>query len=250
MGQILLQDSIGTLSHSTGVISLTASTVTVGGQQYNTSTLTRTISTDVTMTANTLYMIYMVIVSGVPQLRISSNVNSVGPSGFTYWKLVGAFYADGLSIVDFGSFVNIENTPITNYMNYLAVFTGFGTATGINFRWRRIGSNLEVLGRFTSGTNTAVEARISLPSGYTTTPYAPTLSVLPASSFVAATSATGWTNNAQILLEGYVNYVTFALGSSTTLSKSTGNAFGNLSAITVAFSVPIYNWSNAPIKDL
>ena len=130
MGQILQADSIGALSHSSGVITLASSRLTIGGQQYSTSALNRTISTDVTLTSNTLYMIYVAVSGGVPVLRISSNVNSTGPAGFTAWKLVGAFFASGGNsfngnTVEFGTFVTIEGVPKT-YGRYNAgrlVFT-------------------------------------------------------------------------------------------------------------------------------
>ena len=111
MGQKLKDDKIGSLSHSSGTISLTASTLTIGGQQYVVSSLSRLISSDVTLVANTLYMIYAVVSSGVVVMRISTNVNSVGPAGFTSWKLVGAFYSNGLASVAFGSFVTIDGVP-------------------------------------------------------------------------------------------------------------------------------------------
>lgn len=118
MGQKLRDDKIGALSHSGGTIIMAAPAwLTIGGQQYTvTSNLTRAIATDITMAANTLYMIYAVNVGGVIQLRISSNVNSVGPAGFTSWKLVGAFYSNGNTLASpvFGSFVNIEGPPQTN----------------------------------------------------------------------------------------------------------------------------------------
>lgn len=146
MGQILQLDRIGSLSHSAGTISLASSVLTIGGQQYS-GALSRLIATDVTMTANTLYMIYAVINSGNMELRISANVNSVGPSGFTSWKLVGAFYTNGLSPIAFGSFVNIQGTPSTSTpipFNLGVNFTGSnGTASISNdCYYSRIGNTI------------------------------------------------------------------------------------------------------------
>ncbi len=117
MGQKLRDDKIGALSHGSGIITMSASSsipvyLTIGGQQFKlTSSIARTISTDVTLVAHNLYMIYAVRNSGNTELRISSNVNSVGPSGFASWKLVGAFYAN--STPAFGVFVNITGVPET-----------------------------------------------------------------------------------------------------------------------------------------
>lgn len=146
MGQKLQDDKIGILSHNTGIITMAASTVipgylTIGGQQYRiTSNLTRTIATDVSMAANTLYMIYAVISGGSVVLRISSNVNSLGPSGFTSWKLIGSFYSNGLSSVAFGSFVNIDGDPTTEGVSFDPVINNLSGFTNTpQGRWWRKG---------------------------------------------------------------------------------------------------------------
>ncbi len=118
MGQKLRDDKIGLLSHSSGTITVAASTsvptyLTIGGQQYKVTTnLSRTIATDLAMVANNLYMVYAVRNSGNTELRISTNVNSVGPAGFSSWKLVGAFYANKTPA--WGTFVTIEGVPVSN----------------------------------------------------------------------------------------------------------------------------------------
>lgn len=58
------------------------------------------------------------------------------------------------------------NVPmITDWEPYLPVFTGLGTVTSITFWWRRVGSTMEILGGFTTGTCTAANASITIPSG-------------------------------------------------------------------------------------
>lgn len=104
MGQILVPDKIGIVSHSSGVVSLAASTLSIGGQQYRTGALSRTISTDVTLVANTRYRIFAVVSGGVVALRVSTNTNSVGPAGFLSWKLVESFNTDASAA--FSSFGN------------------------------------------------------------------------------------------------------------------------------------------------
>jgi hypothetical protein len=56
----------------------------------------------------------------------------------------------------------IPSEALTAWTAYTPTITGFGTPTNINFRSRRVGSNLEILGSFTSGTSTSVEARITI----------------------------------------------------------------------------------------
>lgn len=109
MPSIINADKIGTLSYSAPNVTLGPSLVTVGGQQYR--TLTSLTANTGTLTANTLYCVYVVISGGTPQLVVSTNVNSAGPSGYSRWKLVGAFYSNGLVSVGFGYFLNITGTP-------------------------------------------------------------------------------------------------------------------------------------------
>lgn len=129
--QKLRSDRIGTLTESAGIITLASTAArpsffTIGGQQYKvTSNLTYT---EATHTAVTLYYIYAVLSSGVVTLVRSTNVNSVGPAGFSAWKLVGAYYSDGLGGLGFGSFVSITGIPQTlNRIKYIGDIVDSGT---------------------------------------------------------------------------------------------------------------------------
>lgn len=156
IGQKIKDERIGTLSHNAGIISLTSSTVNIGGIQVDTDALSRQISLDVpTMSANTLYMIYVAMLTGTPVMRISVNVNSVGPAGFISWKLVGAFYSDGTSTPIWGAFVNIEGVPVSpEIFGGLARLTssgGFltkGTTTLDYTRWSRIGDKMKFVSAY------------------------------------------------------------------------------------------------------
>lgn len=112
MGQKLISvDTVGTLSHNSGIVSLAPSVLTIGGQQYITGTLNVTLPT---LNVSDLYMIYVVLISGVPTLVISTNYNSVGPVGYTSWKLVGAFVST--LALGFGQFIEIDTvTPTFAY---------------------------------------------------------------------------------------------------------------------------------------
>ena len=52
--------------------------------------------------------------------------------------------------------------------SYTPTLTGWGTTTNVQFQWSRLGDQIFIQGKFTTGTATAVEARISLPTGLTT----------------------------------------------------------------------------------
>ena len=66
----------------------------------------------------------------------------------------------GPQVVQYGA-------PVTDWQSYTPTFTGFGTASSVAMYWRRSGDSIEIKGRFTSGTSTATEARVSFPSGLT-----------------------------------------------------------------------------------
>lgn len=54
-----------------------------------------------------------------------------------------------------------------DFASYTPTFTGFGTVTSPVFIWRREGSEIRIKGSFVLGTPTATEARVSLPTGLT-----------------------------------------------------------------------------------
>lgn len=119
------KEKIGTLTNLGASVQLGPSLLTIGGQQYRTTT-NLTVAYPA-MTANTRYFIYAVQTAGVVSIVISTNVNSVGPSGVSAWKLVGAFYSNGITgNIAFGSFVNIEGVPVSQNV---ILFTPSGTLT-------------------------------------------------------------------------------------------------------------------------
>lgn len=55
-------------------------------------------------------------------------------------------------------------TTDTEWAAYTPTITGFGSATGVDVKWRRDGSDMLIQGYFVSGTATATQARVSLPN--------------------------------------------------------------------------------------
>jgi len=255
MGQKLREDKIGTLSHNAGVIGLTNSYVTIGGQQYATGALSRTISTDVTMTANSLYMIYAVLVSGVPVLRISSNVNSAGPAGFNVWKLVGAFYATAATTPAWGSFVTIDGVPSTvtsvndqGSAQLISAFAGFPSFTLTQYLWSRVGNHLFVTWRMDSTTGNGTSARIPLPRGGIIT----VENSYPVGTYAGQNAAVN-AGGGSIIGLGSTD-MGFATGnlSGAAISTQTGSAVVGTSPTTLAGTLraTIAQWSSTPLKDL
>ncbi len=112
MAQKIRDDKIGALSHSAGNILMAASIaspayLTIGGQQFK---VTTQLSVAVgSLTANTRYQIYAVQSAGVVSLVISLRENSLGPVGYSRWKLVGSILSNYLGA--FGAFINIKGVP-------------------------------------------------------------------------------------------------------------------------------------------
>lgn len=146
MGFKLLENKVGTLTHSSGTISMGPSVFMIGGQQYATNGISRAIASDVTLAADTLYMIYAVSIGGAVQLRFSANPPSNGPVGFISWGLVGSFFSNSSaafqSIFAAGGSYSIRQTltassgtynlisPIVSSLDITAVGPGGGGGGG------------------------------------------------------------------------------------------------------------------------
>lgn len=102
-----------------------------------------------------LYMVYFTS-SG---LVISTNPNSAGPAGYIGWRLIGAFWSDGMSSTSFGAFVNISGVPVVekeipfemNIRSGVNILSKGGVFED-NARFRPLGSRLAVrYGLYTQG---------------------------------------------------------------------------------------------------
>lgn len=58
-----------------------------------------------------------------------------------------------------------QSTVVSSWTSYTPTYEGMGTVTGTSFRWRQVGSNIEVNGVLTVGGRSGY-ASISLPSGF------------------------------------------------------------------------------------
>jgi hypothetical protein len=122
---------------------------------------------------------------------------------------------------------SIEIPVITNWASYTPTFTGWGTVTDIEFEWRQVGENAEIRGKWTSGTTTATEARISLPASLIASSNIP--SIKAAGVYFNGQNSTN-SHGGAVLMEPTVDYVTFgafqAFGSASVapLTKVLGNA--------------------------
>lgn len=133
MAQIGLfgSDKIGSISESGGTITLQPSILTIGGQQFN-----ETVALNVSATlaaVNTRYQVYAVRSGGNTILAVSANENSIGPAGYTAWKLVGSYYTDGA--LGFDSFLNI-NLPYNPDIKFSGTTVSYNHTT--SGAWQKI----------------------------------------------------------------------------------------------------------------
>lgn len=122
------------------------------------------------------------------------------------------------------------------------VFTGFGTPTNVSFAWKREGGSLKIKGKFTAGTTTAVEARISLPLSLTSDA-ALVPSIMECGDYIY--NGTGNTIFF-VLIESGVGYVTLGMQSSTTsaLTKINGNTHAAGQILSVdKVEIPVSGWN-------
>lgn len=142
-------------------------------------------------------------------------------------------------------------TPITDWVSYTPTFVGFGTATSINFKSRRVGSNLEVKGAFTTGTTTAVANSITIGYNGSNGNVLVDVTASPPSSLCgiggqAATAATffGLYVLTPSSSQNLVNLSRQDSASNDAVLAGLGTITGSSILVNVQFSVPIAGWSN------
>lgn len=87
--------------------------------------------------------------------RLIAHVRTTSASAYT-------LEVDTVRVSPSQSFVGTITTP---WVAYSPTIVSFGTVTNLDMYYRRVGDSIEIMGSFTSGTATGVEARIPYPSG-------------------------------------------------------------------------------------
>lgn len=95
--------------------------------------------------------------SSVKSYRLCIHASTVSASAYV---VAADTVTVGPQVVQYGA-------PISDYQSYTPGSQGLGTLSNVSIFWRRVGSELELRGDFTTGTCTAVEARLNLPAGLT-----------------------------------------------------------------------------------
>lgn len=136
-----------------------------------------------------------------------------------------------------------RSAALTNATPYTPTFTGFGTPTNIEFYWSRVGGHMVIKGKFTSGTSTATEARISLPSNYVSadTTLIPTIRSVGKGVYDVPGAF-----EPSVLIEPSVSYMTFGIQDVSNAGLSKLNGSGTVtSGATLSFfaEIPIQGWN-------
>lgn len=126
---------------------------------------------------------------------------------------------------------------------YTPTFTGFGTATSIECQHSRSGEDLLLRCKWTNGTTTATEARVSLPNSLTSADTARIPSIQLTGPTITDGNLAGSFN---ALIEPSVGYVTFGYHdtSHNGLAKTNANsAFSTGGKVSFTARVPIAGWA-------
>lgn len=138
-----------------------------------------------------------------------------------------------------GPEAKLYGSAVTDWLAYTPTIVGFGTPSSVLFDYRRVGDTIQVRGRFTSGTNTAVPASISFPGGLTST-----ASGIFISSEGQSTSAT----NTRFNVASVSGSTGFSLYDNTTgVAQLNGSSFSNSSILIFEADAKIQGWSSSQV---
>lgn len=220
-------------------------TLTVGStyQQYFTGSTTQIVQLPVTSTL-VLGQTYLITNNSTGLVTIqSSGSNTITIIGVNTQCLVTCILTSGTTAASW----SFNIIPVVDqWVAYTPTFTGFGTPTTIAIFSRRVGSNLEVVGRFTTGTCTAVQAQMTLGYNGTnsnvTTSTSAITTLFPAGIVVSTVAGA---SNIYVTVAPTVGYINFGIQNAGNSALAQANAtacFNNASLNAVQCSVPIAGW--------
>lgn len=246
------------LSQGGGLVTVTNLLAKIGGQNHFKSSLSVAFPA---FTANNLYMVYAVLAApNTPALVISQNNNSVGPVGYTSWDLVGAFYANGLTVPTFGSFIDPNLPPSTGWIPFTGIVTATvaptkGTISSELWLWRRDKEKIDLfwdtvyVTAGVAGTgNYFYNMPLNLFISSTNFGFSGNFVNFKCGNFTVSTTGTG------TLIGSIEAIATNALGATSyngNLLSATFAAYSNTAHnLSLEVSVPIDGFTNKPLKDL
>lgn len=203
--------------------------------------------------ANAIYYIWEIQRSdtGVTDILVSlSSTAPTMPTNYDRKALIGKMARTGGVNNAPRSYSQKGPTPWVAYPNDTAIFTGFGTVTNISLFSRQNAENIEIMGKFTVGTPTAVEARMELcfngvrANVVSDATLVPTIRSVGTTTYDAVLAAAAVST---VLMESNVGYVTFGLQSTSFagLTKRNGSVVASTGwtiSINESVKIPISGW--------
>lgn len=170
-------------------------------------------------------------------------------SGGIYFEIFATAAAAPIffDLVHLGSIVQTNLFyEVSQWVPYTPTFTGFGTPTNVEFAYRQIGDSIEVSGKFTAGTTTAVTASMTLPSGFLTPVFVTGIRAIGEYFYGVTSVSHGGSilanSNSNLLNFGDVGI--FGANNVNALSPAIAtNVSANGGILSVKFTVPIQNLS-------
>lgn len=148
---------------------------------------------------------------------------------------------DGTSWVSVG--VGFQGN-VTDWEDYTPTFSGLGTVTSIDFRFRQVGDSIEIHGKATTGTATASEMQVGLPTGLTVS--TSKVAVIKYVGKLNKIAAIGTTDDYTALITGGDAFLNFGnMSSSAGLTPQNGSVVLG-STVTFSFfaTVPIQGFTS------
>lgn len=139
-----------------------------------------------------------------------------------------------------------------DWVSYTPTFTGFGTVTSPECQHKRDGADLLIRCKFTSGTSTATEARVSLPGSLVAAGTSKIPSIQRVGDLTRGVSA-GSQWHVHVLQEPAVSYMTFGVqgNAAAGMTKAQGSSVvGSSETVSFTARIPIEGWfenQNAPL---
>ncbi len=132
------------------------------------------------------------------------------------------------------------------WVAYTPTFVGFGTVSSVSFYYRQVVDTIEIEGRFTAGTSTAVAASMTLPGVLTSNAQGAALGVRGNWTRLTNATATQRKEGKVLISATPSNLVQFSSTDYTTAAGPNGALNGNAMAsgevVEISFSVPITEW--------
>ena len=137
---------------------------------------------------------------------------------------------------------------ITDWVSYIPTFTNMGTVTNIDTQWRRVGSNIEVRGRFTVGTTSPALQTFTLPTGLIpninwTSGNGILVGYITRDQITEGNTVGLLARNDNIIRLG--QYVGFPSGNNNVLATGSTNFLASNEPQNFYFSVPILGWGSS-----